>query len=142
MAKHVVGAADDFPSGTVRRVEVEGRGIAVFNTDGRFFALRDACPHQGARLSAGSVIGTVTADRPGCYRYDADRKLVRCPWHGWEYELATGRSWFDPEHNRVRPFQVAVESGESLVGEGRQPGPYVAETIRISIEDDYVVIEL
>jgi 3-phenylpropionate/trans-cinnamate dioxygenase ferredoxin subunit len=123
-------------------VEVEGRGIAVFNTDGVFFALRDVCPHQGARLSAGQMVGTLTADRPGCYEYESDRKLVRCPWHGWEYELATGRSWFDPEHNRVRPYPVSVEKGKSLVGGGRQPGPYEAETIRISVEDDYIVIEL
>src|ERR1700737_4407616 len=109
MAKYVVGSVASLPPGTQSRVEVEGRGVAVFNSDGVYFALRDVCPHQGARLSAGTVVGSVRSSEPGCFDYDGTNKLVRCPWHGWEYELATGQSWFDPVHNRVRTLPVSVE---------------------------------
>jgi nitrite reductase/ring-hydroxylating ferredoxin subunit len=147
MAKYVVGSVASMPPGTQSRVEVEGRGIAVFNDGGSFFALRDICPHQGAHLSAGTVVGAVRSSAPGCFDYDGTRKLVRCPWHGWEYELATGQSWFDPTHNRVRTLPVSVEPGSALLepedgSAGRRPGPYVAETVPISVEDDYVVVEL
>jgi nitrite reductase/ring-hydroxylating ferredoxin subunit len=145
MAKLIVGPVDSLPPGTARRVEVGGRSIAVFNAGGDFFALRDVCPHQGACLSKGLVVEAVTSERPGHYAFDPSRRLVRCPWHGWEYELATGRSWFDPAHNRVRAYPVSVQSGASVLaapaGE-RVPGPYAVETFAIAVENDYVVVEL
>jgi 3-phenylpropionate/trans-cinnamate dioxygenase ferredoxin subunit len=138
VAKHVIGAVAEFPRDSSRRVEIEGRGIAVFNAGGRFFALRDVCPHQGAQLSAGSVHGWVESEEPGCYAFDPGRKLVRCPWHGWEYELSTGQSWSEPATSRVRAYPTTVEPGTAL----RRPGPYVAETLPIAVEEDYVVVEL
>jgi nitrite reductase/ring-hydroxylating ferredoxin subunit len=144
----VVGAVADFPPGKGHSVDVDGRSVAVFNVDGRFYALRDVCPHQGAPLSMGPIVGNLSATEPGCYRYDAGQKRVRCPWHGWEYDLASGQSSFDPKRNRVRSFPVRVEEGAALAAAatpdeaGRLAGPYVAETFAISVENDYVVIEL
>jgi nitrite reductase/ring-hydroxylating ferredoxin subunit len=145
VAKYVVAPVDTFPPGSQRRVEIEGRGVAIFNVDGEFRALRDVCPHQGAELSAGVVVRSVTADQPGAYAMDLDRVLVRCPWHGWEFDLATGQSWCDPARQRTRAYPVSIEHGDALMagaGEVALPGPYVAETITISVEDDYVVVEL
>ena len=141
MPKYVVAPVDEMPPGSQHRVEVAGRAIAIFNVDGDFFALRDLCPHQGAALSGGIVIGEVTADRAGRYEYCAG-KHVRCPWHGWEYDLSTGRSSYDPERDRVRAYEVTVEHGDVLTEGGRVPGPYVAETVPVSVEDDYVVVEV
>jgi nitrite reductase/ring-hydroxylating ferredoxin subunit len=150
MARYVIGSVASMPAGSRNRVEVGGRAIAIFNIEGRFFALRDVCPHQGAYLSAGKIVGSVSASAPGCYEYDATRKLVKCPWHGWEFDVATGQSWFDPEKQRVRPYPVSVEPGERVAvtavppaaGTRSMPGPFVAETIPISVEDDYVVVEV
>jgi 3-phenylpropionate/trans-cinnamate dioxygenase ferredoxin subunit len=139
--KHVIGPVDWLPPGTQRRVEVLGRAIAIFNVSGRFYALRDVCPHQGAPLSAGVVVSVLNADRPGEYDFCPNRKHVRCPWHGWEYDLATGQSWYDPERDRVRAYEVGVEPGEKLV-DGLASGPYVAETFSISVENDYIVLEM
>jgi nitrite reductase/ring-hydroxylating ferredoxin subunit len=147
VAKHAIAPVDQFPPGTQRRVQVGRRAIAVFNVDGEFHALRDVCPHKGAALSAGTVVRSVTADQPGCYAYDASRVLVRCPWHGWEFDLVTGQSWCDPVRQRTRPYPVSIEPGSALAVLQREPaamapGPYVAETIQNSIENDYVVVEL
>jgi nitrite reductase/ring-hydroxylating ferredoxin subunit len=62
---------------------------------------------------------------------------LRCPWHGWEFDIRTGQSWCDPTSVRARQFQVTVEPGEKLV-----KGPYVAETFPVSVEEDYLVLEL
>jgi 3-phenylpropionate/trans-cinnamate dioxygenase ferredoxin subunit len=140
----------EFPPGTKRRVEIGRRAIAIFNTSGRLYALRDVCPHQGAPLSRGVVLGQVRASAPGDYEYDPDCKYVRCPWHGWEYNLETGQSSYDPEHDRVRSYSVTVEHGANLQGDAggaaegseRRPGPYVAETFPVSVENDYVVVEM
>jgi nitrite reductase/ring-hydroxylating ferredoxin subunit len=150
MARHVIGPLASFPPGTQARVQIGRRAIAVFNAGGRLYALRDVCPHQGAPLSSGVVLGEVTATGPGEYTYNADCRFVRCPWHGWEYSLETGESSYDPEHDRVRTYAVDVAAGAEVrdqprnPGEirGRQRGPYTAETFEVSIEDDYVVIEL
>jgi nitrite reductase/ring-hydroxylating ferredoxin subunit len=117
--------------------------------DGRFFALKNVCPHQGAPLSEGVLVAELTACRPGEYAFDAEHPHVRCPWHGWEYDLATGQSTYDPAHDRVRAYAVSVEDGSEVLagseagaatGQGRQPGPYRVETLSISVEDEYVVV--
>jgi 3-phenylpropionate/trans-cinnamate dioxygenase ferredoxin subunit len=145
MPKHVVARIEEFPPGTRRRLEVRGRGVVVFNVDGRFYALRDICPHRGALLSEGAVVGSLRASEPGCYAYDGGRLMVKCPWHGWEFDLDSGQSWCDPERERVRPYRVSVEAGTLLGPEqdaGPVPGPYVAETIPVSVDAEYVVVEV
>src|SRR5262249_48737677 len=138
--KTVVGPVSDFPIGTKTRIEIDGRAIAIFSVDSGFYALRDVCPHRGAPLSAGSFVGWLEADGPGCYRFDSSRQLIKCPWHGWEYELATGQSWYDPVRDRVRAYSIDVQGGQALLDEvmesnhERLPGPYVAETFTLSVE--------
>ena len=146
--RFVVAHVDDLPPGTRRLTTIGGRSIGVFNVDGRFYALRNSCPHQGAQLCTGEVLGTLTAPRPGEFVYDPERKLLACPWHNWEFDLENGQSWFDPVRTRVRPYQVEVASGRDLGGsnegdaEGRVPGPYVAETMKVEVDGDYVVVVL
>jgi 3-phenylpropionate/trans-cinnamate dioxygenase ferredoxin subunit len=83
---------------------------------------------------------------PGEYRYSRPGEMLRCPWHGWEFDVRTGRSWFDPARTRVRRFEVAVESGcavgEGLTALGGEPGPSVAETYPVRVEERYVVVDV
>jgi 3-phenylpropionate/trans-cinnamate dioxygenase ferredoxin subunit len=64
-------------------------------------------------------------------------EIIRCPWHGWEFDIRTGQSYCDPKRFRTRAYAVNVEPGASVV-----KGPYVAETIKVSVESDYVVVDL
>jgi 3-phenylpropionate/trans-cinnamate dioxygenase ferredoxin subunit len=147
MANIIIGSVDEFPLGSRRQVTVVGRKIAVFRARTGFFALRDTCPHMGAELSHGTIVGSVKADRPGCYENRPDDQFIRCPWHGWEYELSTGRSWFDPAHNRVAKYATSVVGGGALAELEAEPaqrikGPYTAESFTIFVENDYVVVEV
>ncbi len=137
MAKHVVAAAADIPDGGSKLVEVKGRPIAIFNVKGEFFALFDKCPHEGGSLCRGKLTGLVESDGPGQYRLSRKGEIVRCSWHGWEFDLRTGKSWCDPRRVRVRNYAVSVELGTRLV-----EGPYVAETFPVNVEGEYVVIEV
>ena len=137
MGKHVVAAVSELPPGGRKLVTVKGRPIAVFNLDGEFFGLTNRCPHQGAGLCEGELTGLVTADRPGEYAMSRPGEIIRCPWHGWEFDIRTGQSWCDPDSTFVRRFEVKVEPGEQLA-----KGPYVAETFPVAVEDEYLVIEL
>lgn len=136
MARHVIAPLQEFPAGSRRLVEVKGRSIVVFNIDGELFALANRCPHQGGSLFHGRLVGLLEAREPGCYRYSRRGEIVRCPWHGWEFDVRTGKSWCEPERVRARQFPVAVASGAALI-----EGPYVAETFAVRVEDDYVVLE-
>jgi nitrite reductase/ring-hydroxylating ferredoxin subunit len=137
MARHVVAKATEILNGQQITVAVEGREICIFNIEGGYFALLDRCPHEGASLCRGFRIGLVTSPSPGTYNFSRAGEMVKCPWHGWEFDIKTGQSWCDPKRLRVRSYQVAVESGEELV-----KGPYVAQTFPVSVEGSYIVLDL
>lgn len=134
--KYIVARAADLPPGTRKCLDVGGRGVVVLNVKGEFFALSSQCPHKGGSLGEGLLTGLVEASSPGEYRYSRPGEMLRCPWHQWEFDIRTGRSYCDPRRMRLMQFQVAVEPGTSLV-----EGPYVAETYKVAVEDDYVVVE-
>ena len=163
--RHAVGRAADVPEGGRIIVDVNGRSIGVFRVDGVFYALLNRCPHQGAELCRGHLSGSLESTRPGEYRFDRSRKLLVCPWHGWEFDLETGRSYCDPLRSRVRAYPVRVERGDVLAsprGQGAPPadatvieepgagaglaarieGPYRAETFPIVLEDEYIVVTM
>lgn len=137
MSRHVIAAVDELPPGSRKRVELDGREIVVFNVAGEYFALLDRCPHQQASLYHGVLTGYVEAPVPGEYTFSRQGEILRCPWHGWEFDLRTGKSWCDPRRVRVKNYAVSVEPGTRLV-----EGPYVAETFPVSVEGEYVVIEV
>jgi nitrite reductase/ring-hydroxylating ferredoxin subunit len=152
--KYVVAAIDEIPAGERKIVEVGGRSVGVFNVGGEFFAVLNRCPHQGGPLCKGNTHGFLRSAGVGEYQYSRAGEIVRCPWHGWEYDLRTGQSWFDPARVLVRRYDVSVEPGAQLLAEastppgmapgmeGLQPGPYVAETFPVSVEQQYVLVEI
>ena len=132
----LLGAGEVEP-GTAKLVTVKGRDIGVFNVKGEYFALANRCPHAGGTLCQGTITGLALSDGPGKYRLLRPGEFIRCPWHGWEFDIRTGQSYCDPKSTRARQFKVTVETGEDLV-----KGPYVAETFQVSVENEYVVIEV
>jgi nitrite reductase/ring-hydroxylating ferredoxin subunit len=135
--RQVVARAGDVAPGHCKIVNVAGREIGVFNVGGEYFALANRCPHEGGPLCEGRMIALVQSDGPGHYKLTRDREFLRCPWHGWEFDIRTGQSWCDPKSTRARQFQVIVEAGETLM-----KGPYVAETFPVSVEEEYLVVEV
>jgi len=107
---HPVCQVGELPPGERKIVEIAGRSIGVFRLeDGRFFALRNRCPHRGAPLCLGRLMGLVTADRPYQRQRRREGEILRCPWHGWEFDLTNGKSVFMPERVRVKSYPVEVE---------------------------------
>lgn len=137
MARHVVAAADEIAPGGSKLVTVRGRAIALFHRGGEYFAISNVCPHAGGSLCHGALVSLVQSPRPGKYELSRQGEMLQCPWHGWEFDIRTGQSWCDPKTIRAKAYQVTVEPGETLA-----KGPYVAETFPVSVEGEYVVIEL
>jgi len=89
-------ALASLPAGTRRLVEAGDLEIAVFNVDGRIYALGNRCPHRGGPL----IRGTLKETEAG--------PVVRCPMHGWSFSLATGES-ARPGRATVYPVRVEGE---------------------------------
>jgi nitrite reductase/ring-hydroxylating ferredoxin subunit len=144
--RYVVAEVGEIPAGGHKLVTVAGREIGVFFVDGEYFALRHRCPHQGGPLCAGHLLRVLDAKLPGEYSV-GPRRLLQCPWHGWEFDIRTGQSWFDPVR-RVRRYPVTVEvgadvrEGEPLEAVTIEPGPYQAETYPVSVDREYVIVEI
>jgi nitrite reductase/ring-hydroxylating ferredoxin subunit len=136
MPGHVVATVDQIPPGQRKLVEVGGRAIVVYNLGGEFFALNNRCPHRGGSLAEGIQTGLVESTVPGHYSCSRPGEMVKCPWHGWEFDIRTGQSWCDPSRLRIRQYPVSVRPGTQLV-----EGPYVAESFPVRLEDNYVVVE-
>jgi nitrite reductase/ring-hydroxylating ferredoxin subunit len=75
-----VARAGEIPSGRARQVIVDGRWVALFHIDGAYHAIDNVCLHRGGPLCDGAVGGHV----------------VTCPWHGWQFDVRTGRLVQDP----------------------------------------------
>jgi nitrite reductase (NADH) small subunit len=105
-----VGSAEELrvEGRLVARVEGREVGVVVDATDGRVFGVRNRCPHHGAPLCLGRVRER-EAGEPGRYELGG-RRALRCPWHGWEFDLATGRCLDDPTL-RVAVYPAEVADG-------------------------------
>ncbi|MEW6543578.1 MAG: non-heme iron oxygenase ferredoxin subunit [Nitrospirota bacterium] len=93
----IAGTGDVSPgSGIVK--EVNGQSIAVFNVGGTFYAIDNTCVHRGGPLGEGEL----------------DGDTVTCPWHGWAYDVKTGKSLTNPSAC-VKSYQVKVEGTDVKV---------------------------
>jgi len=127
MARHIVARASEIPPGGNKVVDVEGRDIVVFHVNGEFFALLNRCPHAGAPLCLGRVSGTTSAGLPYAREWVLDGQVLLCPWHGWEFDMATGRPVADyPGAQPVQRWQVSVEDGSVWIERMRRDALPVA----------------
>jgi nitrite reductase (NADH) small subunit len=138
MGKHVVGRVGEIPPGERRIVDLEGRSIGVFNVKGTFYALRNACPHQSGPLCRGQVRGLLQARDQKHLELSREGEILRCPWHGWEFDLTNGRSIFNPHRVRVRSYQVTVEPDEDAAIDDDA----AIETFPVTVESGRVVVHL
>jgi nitrite reductase (NADH) small subunit len=111
-----VAATAEIPPGTREIVAVDGLQIGVFNVAGDFHAILNRCPHQAGPLCEGSVIGTVIASEDTSWQpvpYLAGG-VLRCPWHRFEFDIATGVAVKNPRF-RVRTYPTVVVDGRVKV---------------------------
>ena len=137
MSKYVVAAANEILPGQRKLVNVRGRPILIFNLDGDYFGILDRCPHQGASLCKGQLVGLVESDRPGQYNFSRNNEIIRCAWHGWEFDIRTGKSRCEPEKIKATQYNINTKTGSEIIEED-----YEAETFDVAVEDNYVVVHL
>lgn len=102
-----VATVSEIPPGTRKIVEVAGHSIGVFNVGETFVAVLNVCPHELAPVCLGRISGTTLPSPPGQLRWGREGEILACPWHGWEFDLLTGKALADKR--RLRLYRVTVE---------------------------------
>jgi nitrite reductase/ring-hydroxylating ferredoxin subunit len=93
MAEFVkVAETSEVTPGTARLVNIKGKQIALFNIEGTFFALENACTHEEGPLAEGEIEG----------------HEVTCPWHGAKFDVRTGEALCPPADEDARSYDVRV----------------------------------
>ncbi len=94
MKLETVGPLETLPESQGYLFKTGALELAIFRTDAGVFAIENACPHAGASLCSGY----------------SDGKIAVCPWHGWEFSIATGKG-LSVEGIDAEAFRVVVEDG-------------------------------
>lgn len=115
--RRVLACPADLKPGERRLVVVEGRSLGIFNVGGRYYALHNRCPHMAGPLCEGPVTGTTRATATFEIVYERAGEIVRCGWHGWEFDLTTGECLASRRH-RARSYPTAIEDGWVVVALG------------------------
>ena len=108
-SRHPVAPASELPPGARRIVDVAGRSIGLFNVHGQIIAVLNVCPHELAPVCLGRWSGTTAPSPPGQFQWGREGEILRCPWHGWEFDLLSGDCLTD--RRRLRRFPTHVEDG-------------------------------
>lgn len=84
--------------GGPKQVDVDGKSFLLHENDGGVRAYRNVCPHQLGPVAEGHV--------------DEETGCVICPWHGWEFDLESGRNPYEPELGSLPEARTTVEDGQ------------------------------
>jgi len=109
---HDVGALADLERDGHVIARVGGREIGVVSFGGELRGVRNRCPHHGGPLCLGTVRERVVGE-PGHYAF-AGSSVLRCPWHGWEFDPVSGRC-LDDASMRVAVYPAKAVDGRVLV---------------------------
>jgi len=88
----------EVPAGTIHEFQIEGKAVALANVEGKFYAISDVCVHRGGPLGQGELHG----------------KVVTCPWHGWQYDVTSGKVVQNPTMG-VACYSTEVRGDEVFV---------------------------
>lgn len=110
----LVGPSQEIGVGEKRIIEVEGLSIGVYNIRGEFFAIKNICPHAGAPLCQGHIQTTHRPAAVGEFDPALEGRILRCPWHGWEFDIVTGKGLYDA-HSRVATYKVSLDEEGNLI---------------------------
>lgn len=105
----------ELPLGGRKLLNAGRREVAVFDVAGKLYALKNRCPHQQAPLLSGPIGGTRVPSEVGTYCYGLEGRILRCPWHAYEFDLESGRALVEPDRYRVATYEVRREGKEIAV---------------------------
>jgi nitrite reductase/ring-hydroxylating ferredoxin subunit len=110
----IVCSASEIPEGGKRIVDAGTFSIGVFNIKGKFYAVKNVCPHAGAPLCEGHIQTTHRPSEVGEFIPALEGRVLRCPWHGFEFDIITGKGLYD-RTSRVTTYAVEVDDEGNII---------------------------
>ncbi|MCC2687154.1 MAG: Rieske iron-sulfur protein [Paenibacillaceae bacterium] len=118
MERYPVAGIDELSDGDHKIIEVRGLQFGLYRINGQYYAWRNVCPHQGAPVCQGKVCGTSLPSMVYEYKYGRENEILRCPWHGWEFDLLNGEHLVDPD-TKLKQGKLAIGNRNN---ENLEPG--------------------
>lgn len=119
MARYHVCRTDDLAVGIITRATIGRLPILLSRLpSGEIKAFAARCPHQGADLGFGCISGATSSDTLNVLDYHSAGEVLRCPWHGFEFSLHTGKAMVDPPERRpmrLRFYPVEIEGDDVVI---------------------------
>ena len=112
--KTLVCRANEVTCGNPKIVKIRSLSVGLFRLGEEIHALLNVCPHKGAPLCEGPQCGTTAPTNATEFVYERNNEIVRCAWHGWEFDIRTGAHLVD-RSVKARTFPVTVEAGNVYV---------------------------
>ncbi|HJZ30455.1 MAG TPA: Rieske (2Fe-2S) protein [Hyphomicrobiaceae bacterium] len=114
-----IGTVAAFPDPGRRVVEVDGVAVGIFCHQGKFTAFENVCPHMGGPVCQGKIIARVeerlAADQTSLgFSFSKEQTNIVCPWHGYEFDIATGRHQGN-QRLRLKSVAITVVDGELVL---------------------------
>jgi nitrite reductase/ring-hydroxylating ferredoxin subunit len=108
-----VGTSDKVPEGGRLVIDVGDKTVGIFRFEGKLYAWENRCAHQGGPVCQGKIIPRVTeviepSGESRGFAFDESSLHIVCPWHGFEYNIKTGRH---PGRPAAKLISVVVEEG-------------------------------
>lgn len=113
-----IALADAPQEGEILMVELGAHDVGLVRLGDSFHALADRCPHRGAPLCSSGELHPSLGLVGGAVAVGSAPALLRCPWHKWDFDVATGRCTVD-QRLRVRTYAVTIEGDELVVSLAR-----------------------
>ncbi len=108
MPEVFVAPLADLAVGERRLIDAAGKSIGVFNIGSEIVAVLNICPHAFAPICLGQVSGTTLPSPAGEFIWGREGEILRCPWHGWEFDLLSGQCLTD--RRRLKRFPVVIRA--------------------------------
>jgi nitrite reductase/ring-hydroxylating ferredoxin subunit len=112
--RHFVGRKDELIHLGRKIVNVGKHEVGVFYVDGEFYAWLNYCPHFAAPVCRGEICGTRLPSHVYEYKFGLEGQILRCPWHGWEFDLKTGQHLAD-EKTKLKGVPLEIENGNVYI---------------------------
>lgn len=125
MNRVLAGTKNEIAASGHKVVKVDGKPdleIGVYCVEGEYYAWRNICPHMGAPICQGTITGINLPSNVYEYKYGREQQVLRCPWHGWEFDLKTGEHMVNVTGRafKLRGYPVEIENENVYIVIGKK----------------------
>jgi nitrite reductase/ring-hydroxylating ferredoxin subunit len=113
MADHELIDESEIPEGASKLLTLDGIEIGIIKSNGRCYAFRNQCPHEGGPVCTGTITGALAQGPETEWKliWEREGEILYCPWHGSDFDITTGEA-ISRKGLRLQTYPLKVEQGK------------------------------